>query len=96
MCYYCPESSDSFETVINHTVQYHSSLILKTKKATIDLICGKMGYLTKNFNITPQYHLLRGEKIKPSETSETIEIIFESNSIEQKGGDNYVSIGSLP
>ena len=72
-CYYCADSSGTFNQVVHHTVRRHEEEILKIKKK---ILCEKSGIMklqTKNFCIKPSMYAL-GYTIVFDDNSEKIRI----------------------
>ena len=52
-CYYCHVLRDSFSDVVKHSASVHEFDKLKIRSRELNVITGKIGYRTHNFNIIP-------------------------------------------
>jgi hypothetical protein len=52
-CYYCGVGFDSFQSVSDHTCDFHGYMVLKVKSLELNITTGKFGCRSHNFGVFP-------------------------------------------
>ena len=53
ICYYCGVGFDSFQSVLDHTCDFHGYMVLIVKGLELTITTGQFGYRSHNFGVFP-------------------------------------------
>ena len=78
-CHYCRQDRDSFQDIVNHSIENHKTEVVKIRKLVLHESSGKFLYQSKNYKYIPEDLYKQGKEIIPHDKNESI-VIREKNS----------------